>query len=885
MLSETGFGAPPLPIDGEFYTLSQETMERKWAVGSTLDARWDIHKALPGGTGIVYVLHDTARNQVHAAKTYPDVLFAQSPQARQRFLREAGSWIALNAHPNIVQAQSIQEIDGRPVLFLEHAAGGDLGEWIGTPRLLGNLPAVLRLAVEFCDGMIHARANGLPVHRNIRPRNCLLTAAGSLKVSDFGFAVFRAPGPDGSLATHMAPELFEDGAPISVTADVYSFGVLLFQMLTGRLPFEGHTWEELHRLHRDEPAPLELLPPEMQPLVARCLAKVAEYRWRDFDEVREQLGILHLTLLGQPAPLPAATEPETARLLNAGAALAAAGQHAQAIALYDQALAAGDAGAHAWASRGHAFLALENLQEATECYTRAVAADPGLDAVWCNQAVIFHRIQLHPESLQCLDRAVELNPSSARTWAVRAGILDQLGRAAEAAECFERARQLQPRLADLQAGEALLLRKAGRLDDALTLAERALKVNPDSEEAWHAKAAILSDLGRHDEAAAASREIERLQPPPPPAAPPPAPAPPEPEISAAQWHNQGAELSQQGNFAEALACFDRAVAQDPAAALSWVHRGLALRKLGRKEEAVASCDRALQSNPDLALAWFTKGMLLGVEMQRFPEALASLEKAKDLGHNAQAAIDHCRARLAESQPVPTPAALRQQGRELLAQGNPAAALACFEKALESGPKAPEDLCGKSLALTALGRHQDALRAYDEAMKLAPDFAAGYYRDEARQLGAAAAAPIRDTPSGIRQRATLPPPAEPEPDADGWHKLGQTIMESGGNPADAMRYFDRALALNPNHPGAWSGKAVCLQTLGRIDESMHAYREAIRLRPGVAAPLVSLASILYNSRRYEEALAYYEQARQLGDAQAFQGAYRCRQALGQASASN
>ena len=70
-------------------------MERNWAVGSTLEARWDIHKALPGGTGTVYVLHDTARNQVHAAKTYPDSLFTQSPQARQRFLREAGAWVEI----------------------------------------------------------------------------------------------------------------------------------------------------------------------------------------------------------------------------------------------------------------------------------------------------------------------------------------------------------------------------------------------------------------------------------------------------------------------------------------------------------------------------------------------------------------------------------------------------------------------------------------------------------------------------------------------------------------------------------------------------------------------------------------------------------------------
>src|SRR5579862_9377397 len=82
----------------------------------------------------------------------------------------------------------VEKIQGKPFLFLEYVSGGDLAAWIGTPRLTEDISQVLRFAVQFCDGMIHALSKGIRAHRDIKPRNCLITVDGTLKVTDFGLA-------------------------------------------------------------------------------------------------------------------------------------------------------------------------------------------------------------------------------------------------------------------------------------------------------------------------------------------------------------------------------------------------------------------------------------------------------------------------------------------------------------------------------------------------------------------------------------------------------------------------------------------------------------------------------------------------------------------------
>ena len=175
------------------------------------------------------------------------------------------------------------------------------------------------------------------------PAIALITSDGVLKLTDMsvapvfdgleadpdgppGLSVHRfqvGPGHLGTVAgtcTHMAPELFDDPRQGDVRADIYAFGVLLFQMATGQLPFTGQTWQELAHLHRTQPLPA--LSPQLAglgPLLETCLAKDPTQRLANFHAVREQLDELYARLTNTSAPLPGVgPEPEAVRWTNTG---------------------------------------------------------------------------------------------------------------------------------------------------------------------------------------------------------------------------------------------------------------------------------------------------------------------------------------------------------------------------------------------------------------------------------------------------------------------------------------------------------------------------------------------------------------------------------------
>lgn len=269
-----------------------------WKIGDRIQNRWEIHRILRGGMGIVYIVYDHEHREAYAAKTFQDDVFARSHIAADRFTQEALTWVNLDFHQNVAEARFVQTIRGKPFLFLEYVSGGDLGGWIGSPRLIEDLPQVLRFAIEFCDGMIQALSKGVKAHRDIKPQHCLVTEDNKLKITDFGLAKMfdelvleQLAGPQRDVqslsightrtglaagtCTHMAPEQFDDAKHVDVRADIYSFGVMLFQMATGQLPFAGRTWQEFERLHKTQP-PAHLSHASAHPLDAlihACLPK------------------------------------------------------------------------------------------------------------------------------------------------------------------------------------------------------------------------------------------------------------------------------------------------------------------------------------------------------------------------------------------------------------------------------------------------------------------------------------------------------------------------------------------------------------------------------------------------------------------------------------
>jgi serine/threonine protein kinase/Flp pilus assembly protein TadD len=261
-----------------------------------------------GGMGVVYKAQDTRLGRLVALKFLPKEL-AQDPQAMERFRRE-GRAASMLDHPNICTIYEIDEADGQPFIAMQYLEGHTLKERLASRAL--RTDELLEFAIQIAEALQAAHANGI-IHRDIKPTNIFLTQHGRLKVLDFGLAKLIPPRRQaagvgtpaqaagvtrddlsssgvvlGTLA-YMPPEQLR-GESVDERGDIFSLGVVLYEALTGHLPFRGETWVDIqHAILRQTPKPLCSLVPEISPaweqLVERCLAKVPEQRYASLAEV------------------------------------------------------------------------------------------------------------------------------------------------------------------------------------------------------------------------------------------------------------------------------------------------------------------------------------------------------------------------------------------------------------------------------------------------------------------------------------------------------------------------------------------------------------------------------------------------------------------------
>jgi serine/threonine protein kinase len=138
-----------------------------WQIGDRIQNRWEVHKIMRGGMGVVYVVYDHELHEPFAVKTVRSRILAFDQHLSERFKQEALVWISLDRHQNIVQASHVEAVAGRPLLFLEYISGGDLSRWIGTQRLTRNLRQALHFAIQLCDGMIYLISKGDVFRRQV----------------------------------------------------------------------------------------------------------------------------------------------------------------------------------------------------------------------------------------------------------------------------------------------------------------------------------------------------------------------------------------------------------------------------------------------------------------------------------------------------------------------------------------------------------------------------------------------------------------------------------------------------------------------------------------------------------------------------------------------
>lgn len=262
-----------------------------------------------GGMGVVYRAEDQKLGRHVALKFLPDAL-ARDAEALARFRREAQAASALN-HPNICTIYGVEECDGKPVIVMEYIDGESLEAALAR----GPLPVekAVAVAVQMASALDAAHRAGI-VHRDLKPGNVIVTAAG-VKVLDFGLAKMERPPMLGFEPPHvtkegsilgtlhyLSPEQVQ-GKPAEPSSDIFSFGVVLYEMLTGRRAFDGpNTARVMAAILALEPAPLGASIPRTLDLALRkCLAKEPEERWQTARDLKSALELMSETREPRPA--------------------------------------------------------------------------------------------------------------------------------------------------------------------------------------------------------------------------------------------------------------------------------------------------------------------------------------------------------------------------------------------------------------------------------------------------------------------------------------------------------------------------------------------------------------------------------------------------------
>lgn len=469
------------------YTLTIQNRSIGFAKGTLIAGKYQILEELGrGGMGVVYKAEDTKLKRTIAIKFLsPDLL--GDLDHRARFLREAQTASALN-HPHICTIHEVGEEEGKPYIAMEYVAGLSLGN-VARSKLMPTAD-ILRYGVQIAGALEHAHGRGI-IHRDLKTANIMITHESGAKILDFGLAKrlgnkeLREAGPSQTPLTeagsfmgtmhYLAPEVLR-GEAAAPQSDIWAFGVILYEMAVGKLPFNGQTSFELtSAILRDTPTPLPpQVPASLGAIVTRCLEKDPGQRFHNAGEVRVALEKITPDDAVRPAASPTGNWRRWRnRILAAAVAMAALVIIMTFIS-----------------KRGFP----PKTKEQQAAASTAARSSPVPEAnEYFKKAMMFleHQFDLQ-RARTMLERALESDPkyAEARAWygftfflEIDSGYSNDSGFLYKAEEELRHALQDDPNSARAHSSLAALYFYQGRKELMLQEAEKALKIDPQELDA------------------------------------------------------------------------------------------------------------------------------------------------------------------------------------------------------------------------------------------------------------------------------------------------------------------------------------------------------------------------------------------------------------------
>jgi eukaryotic-like serine/threonine-protein kinase len=551
--------------------------QRNWQIGDKIKGRYEISKIFGGpgksGMGIVYICYDHELQEPVAIKTFQDRYF-QNKAFIERFRNEAETWFRLRRHPNIVELKKLERIDDRLFIFLEYVIGDDrygvdLDGWIMRSGLTKNgkhdIGLISNFAIQFCHGMMHAQGiyksiKESFVHRDIKPQNILITKDRIVKVTDFGLVksfynqeinqdeldrksgnqqLFVSYGGICGTPPYMSPEQCR-GEQVDTRSDIYSFGCVLYEMLTGKKVYLAGTPREFiyHHLKTKPLSPNSQS--ELDTIVMKCLEKEKQYRYEDFGTLEKDLAKFYYGISHETIPAPKGSDFN----IDMGGSLFTIGESLLALGNYSFKITGTQGKMDPNSAEYHYQLGISltnqgKLDEAITEYGKALKMNPKLTGAQSKLAEIYSKQGKRDAAVEEYKKITELAPKYSVGHYQLANEYRLCRRFDLAAEEYKEALNLDSKSSYAHLGLGNVYLEQSKFDVAIEEYLAALKIDPKISEAYYGLGLAYSKKAEYDTAINEYNKALSLKP----------------GFLLAQYE-LGVAYHRQGNFEEALKCFE-----------------------------------------------------------------------------------------------------------------------------------------------------------------------------------------------------------------------------------------------------------------------------------------------------------------------------------------